>query len=278
MKEGKLPIKNISTDMLTQQRKPPSTSSFEANLRLNNFQSKKTTTPNSIPNFSPSLAQNPMTSGSTSGRTSDLLQNLIHFQNNNNSGPNRNPDMNLTSSSRTEKSTKRRGRKPAKNEICHVVLPQRQVQNSPRVESPDVTIQRVDKFEQRRLPVPVLSRPPPLPVLSEVTITPANPTENELADKALDLSKDRSRRKRSLSPEVVEIAVKSGRADPVPARPLMAVLRPVDYEMAGNPHGYVFCPTTNLFVHHSALNQTIPNLISNSNNQRGHHKPNSNFR
>ena len=161
---------------------------------------------------------------------------------------------------------KRRGRKPAKEEICHLVTHAVLEMEKERVSDkntnqtlpePEVTIRRVveGKAEQQKRPFPT-----GIPILSEVTITPAD-APVAASDRALDLRKDRES-----SPEVVEIDPPSPKQQQQRQRQqqqqqqqqqqrqqLPPMLYPSDYERLGSPSGYVFCPETNVFVHPATL-------------------------
>lgn len=115
---------------------------------------------------------------------------------------------------------RRRGRKPDKSAICHVIAKEE-----------DSTLKALLK--------PVMSR-----LSSEVTITPTSKRPQEAV---LDLS---SHQNRSPSPDVVEVAANRDSPDRMP---LVPILQPDEYERLGMPPGYIFWPTANAFVHPSAI-------------------------
>ncbi|TRY73919.1 hypothetical protein TCAL_09116 [Tigriopus californicus] len=141
---------------------------------------------------------------------------------------------------------KRRGRKPAKDEICHFVSSR----SSPKAFRPIV----------------------PLPQLSEVTITPTlvtRPSANDRTtisrEEALDLRKT-GRAKSQTPPEILEVDVDpeqmifEDRQSPLPMM-MPPVLSPMDFESLGAPPGYVFEPRSAVFVHPSALHLGLPGLL-----------------
>ncbi len=148
----------------------------------------------------------------------------------------------LTAST-TGGSSKRRGRKPAKEEICHVVT-------------------AVSDDRTKKADLPAMTNLPPaisLPVFSEVTITPTSAPHPDSKrriqdlDRALDLTKSRT------SPEVVDLSSSPSTTptSTTTSTPLPPMLNPVDFERLGSPQGYVFCPSSNVFVHPSALDRQL---------------------
>ena len=206
---------------------------------------ERTTQHHPVPFSSTTTSSKSSTACSNGLQAANLLQNIITFHEQNSS------TTSVTTASSTSVrpnkpiSQKRRGRKPAKEEICHVVKQQR---NSSRIQDDDE-----EEEEEEAIDPPVHSSSSSyLPRLSEVTITPTNST----SDSALDLRKDRPR---SPSPEVIEIPVDPSRITVPSSRshPLTppAVMHPSDYERLGMPLGYIYCPRTNMFLHPSVLSQ-----------------------
>ena len=184
-------------------------------------------------------------------RASSLLQNIISLHEQRISAGD---EVEITPSTSTSSTSgiKRRGRKPAKNEICHVVanLEEEPEIEEPRVPSPPaITIQRIDIGESSKS-----SLTSGLPHLSEVTITPAVSVDknrgSDVLEGVLDLRKSR---KKSESPEIIELDCAKKAETPTMKR-IPAILTPQDFERLGLPAGYVFCPSSGLFVHGLALN------------------------
>lgn len=175
-----------------------------------------------------------------------LLQNIMSFHEKREERTTQPLQRPHDSGSNPSNSNKRRGRKPAKDEICHFVSSQ----SSPK------------QFK------PIL----PLPQLSEVTITPtlvtrpvANDRPTISREEALDLRKT-AKAKSQTPPEILEVDVDpeqmifEDRHSPVPMM-MPPVLSPMDFESLGAPPGYVFEPRSAVFVHPSALHLGLPGLL-----------------
>ena len=169
---------------------------------------------------------------------------------------------------------KRRGRKLAKEAICHVVITPSST-DSARV-NPE---EKNDEESAVEIFPSSLNQPPILPRLSEVTITPTSvpssqpPRKRSPIDSALDLRLV----EKSPSPEIVEVDVdpiqpdddddeddiaapdndeeeEEEEVEPVTFPPWLSV---ADFERTGMPQGYIFCPNANVFVHPSVLSPSL---------------------
>lgn len=132
-------------------------------------------------------------------QASSLLQNIVTLHQQSSKNSQTSPVNSICYSNNNSNINKRRGRKPAKEEICHVVCTTSSPNKTPRLSNIAPVIPQLS--EVTITPTVVLNS-------NEVTITPTSVSSSEVV--ALDLRKKREK-ERSSEPEVVQVFKQNSR-------------------------------------------------------------------